>query len=748
MTSADCFNRKILYKRMKTLLFVYCMVMGMVQVYSRSSGSGNSSRSKQKVSYTFSSWKGENSIENMGHPRELHAQRPSPMTRRRRLQHHDNEEEDRILVHDERFVQYENHPHDDDSGTRSRLRNLVEVNNESLFKPIRMHFDTTELELWTMTSKEYMRKVQYLKTMVLPGMAQVWSEALAVVPVSQRLKMDFAWCPFGNPTKSTAFINGGVQHTDLVIFVTANSDVCASGATLASAYSCFWDQYERPTGGNIDFCLDTITVPSSFQTTTDNMDVLKGVTNTNSKASLQQTNSSTTSTNTNTTTTTPVKEESLEDTKLLKQAVGTAIHEFAHVLGITSSDLLFFYDWKTGRPRTGHPQKEHVTCVNGQTEYHRMPSKDVLQFTKSDQDVISYFVVTPTVQQVVQNQFNCPTALGARLENQPTNGDCFGSHFDERHYFTENMSPVIGAVPEVFSSLTLALLEDSGWYIPNYKQAQVSPFGHLAGCDFLDKPCINQGTIPTYSKGFFCNKEYSFNMKGQFIGSFGCDPTHTHIASCDLVDYSKTNRGIIPPPKPYRYFPQNPNLGSVTRTADYCPTYSLDAVPCVGIGEYVSKVPKLSGNLHSIEHSGKQSKCFESNNKRPLCLQTKCDKKSNTVKFYVDNKEYTCLQDDQAIEIASNVVIRCPRLASICPNLICPSNCSGAGICKNLSSEKTAIPKCECFDKSDTTSGCYGNSLHVVNRQSWQQAISSSHPILPSWMIMMTTLSIGVFFFK
>ena len=547
------------------------MVLGMVQADNRSSNSNSnsdssSSSSKQDKSYTFSSWKGENSLENMGHPRELHAKRPTPMTRRRRLQHSDDddeeeEEEDRIPVHDERFVQYDNHPHNNDSGTRSRLRNLAEKDNDNLFKPIRMHFDTTELELWTLTSKEYMRKVQYLKTMVLPKMAQIWSDALAVVPVSQKLKMDFAWCPFGNPTTSEAFLNGGVQHTDLVIFVTANSDVCASGATLASAYSCFWDQYERPTGGNIDFCLDTITVPSSFDpTTSSNINVLKEVTNNNSKASLQQTNSSTTSpTTTNTTDTfTPVKDESLEDVRLLKQAVGTAIHEFAHVLGITSSDLLFFYDWKTGQPRTANPQKEHVTCVNGQTEYHRMPSKDVLQYTKSDQDVVSYVVKTPKVQQVVQNQFNCPTALGARLENQPTNGDCFGSHFDERHYFTENMSPVIGAVPEVFSSLTLSLLEDSGWYIPNYKQAQVSPFGHLAGCDFLDKPCINQGTIPPYSKGYFCNKEYSFNMKGKFTGGFGCDPTHTHIAACDLVDYSKTNRGIIPPPKPFRYFPQNP----------------------------------------------------------------------------------------------------------------------------------------------------------------------------------------------
>ena len=171
-------------------------------------------------------------------------------------------------------------------------------------------------------------------------------------------------------------------------------------------------------------------------------------------------------------------------------------------------------------------------------------------------------------------------------------------------------------------------------------------------------------------------------------------------------------------------------------------------MPCVGIDEYMSKVPKLSGTFHAMENSGKESKCFESNINRPLCLQTKCDAKFNTVKFFVQNKEYTCHQDDQTIEIASDVVIRCPRLASICPNLICPSNCSGAGICKKTSSEETALPKCECFDKSDTTSGCYGTSLHVINRQSWQQAISSSHSILPSWIMIMATVSIGLVFSK
>lgn len=41
----------------------------------------------------------------------------------------------------------------------------------------------------------------------------------------------------------------------------------------------------------------------------------------------------------------------------------------------------------------------------------------------------------------------------------------------------------------VFSRLTLAIMEDSGWYRANYSLAQRLAWGRGLGCDFVMKSC-------------------------------------------------------------------------------------------------------------------------------------------------------------------------------------------------------------------------------------------------------------------
>lgn len=138
-----------------------------------------------------------------------------------------------------------------------------------------------------------------------------------------------------------------------------------------------------------------------------------------------------------------------------------------------------------------------------------------------------------------------------------------------------------GGVPELLSSLTLGLLHDSGWYKPDYSVALVSPFGHAAGCEFVEEPCIVEGvskfdaifyfieyyfesntltfdsvTVPSYSSGSFCNSEYKIE-EGKFAGQFGCDPTHTSMGICDLVDYATMSSAYTPPPFEFQYYPDS-----------------------------------------------------------------------------------------------------------------------------------------------------------------------------------------------
>lgn len=43
----------------------------------------------------------------------------------------------------------------------------------------------------------------------------------------------------------------------------------------------------------------------------------------------------------------------------------------------------------------------------------------------------------------------------------------------------------------VYSSITLALMEDTGWYRANYAMAQHLEWGHRLGCNFAKKSCMD-----------------------------------------------------------------------------------------------------------------------------------------------------------------------------------------------------------------------------------------------------------------
>ena len=77
--------------------------------------------------------------------------------------------------------------------------------------------------------------------------------------------------------------------------------------------------------------------------------------------------------------------------------------------------------------------------------------------------------------------------------------------------------------------------------------SRVTSFGHGAGCDFVEKPCIGEDdSLPEYSKGFFCNTIDS---------SLSCDPSHHIIATCDLYDLSQYADQPYPPiPQVFRRF--------------------------------------------------------------------------------------------------------------------------------------------------------------------------------------------------
>ena len=321
-------------------------------------------------------------------------------------------------------------------------------------------------------------------------------------------------------------------------------------------------------------------------------------------------------------------------------------------------------------------------------------------------------IVTPKVQAIARNQFDCQTLEGAPLENQPTRSEsCTGDHWDERLFYPEAMSGVISPTTNILSSLTLALMEDSGWYKGNYTMTRMSPWGLGAGCAFVEQPCLTtreglDPIIPDYAKGFFCNQD----------GDRSCSSEHTHKMACSVINYLYVAGEDVPPES--QFFP-TPTLGG-TKQADFCPVYSntydnkkAEDLDC----RNPNNAPSIDLPISFNEVYGENSKCLESSSGEGKCYESFCVKEDMSLRFSVTGRFYKCEFDFQEHEIPLTDgtlphTITCPRLSAACPDLFCPFNCAGRGIC-NYANEVngTLRPKCECFDADDTSEACSDSQI-------------------------------------
>ncbi|KAI4790180.1 hypothetical protein KUCAC02_034793, partial [Chaenocephalus aceratus] len=122
----------------------------------------------------------------------------------------------------------------------------------------------------------------------------------------------------------------------------------------------------------------------------------------------------------------------------------------------------------------------------------------------------------------------------------------------------------------VFSRLTLALMEDSGWYRANYSLAERLDWGRGLGCDFVMKSCkfwMDRQRQRRSSVTPYCDTVRASPLQ------LTCRQDQLAVAVCNLQRYSEEL------PLEYQYFDSIPDVpsdqlalfGGAVEIADFCP---------------------------------------------------------------------------------------------------------------------------------------------------------------------------------
>ncbi|XP_063788610.1 leishmanolysin-like peptidase [Pseudophryne corroboree] len=165
--------------------------------------------------------------------------------------------------------------------------------------------------------------------------------------------------------------------------------------------------------------------------------------------------------------------------------LSTVEHEIIHALGFSAGLFALYYD-DNGEPLTPR-YMNGLPIFNESLGVYQWSDRVVRTVTRS-WDVRGprmvqhnvFLLVTPRVTAEVQKHFNCPILEGMELENQGGMGTEL-NHWEKRLLENEAMT---GSHTQnrVFSRITLALMEDTGWKnLENYLQL-LSPTVTPVGC--------------------------------------------------------------------------------------------------------------------------------------------------------------------------------------------------------------------------------------------------------------------------
>lgn len=508
---------------------------------------------------------------------------------------------------------------------------------ELAWAPLRIHVHTEELEADISDT----RLLKYVKDDLLPATMRYLSETLKVRPVQGNLQFeqqclryrggrcteisqasrscgestipdshlrDLEVCTsswFSSPSCSLSQGGAGIPDADLAMYVRASRTTACSSGAAAYAGSCRQDTNDRPIAGFINIC------ELQFELHSD---------------------------------------------------VALLLHETLHALGFTSSMFAFYRD-DDGAPRTTRDRSGFPPYDRWNGRY--IPSSNTLLETSEADGTLKHYLALPRVVNAARQHFGCRELDRMPLEEAGGDGSAY-SHWDERAMHTEVMSAQLSMTPKI-SNITLAVLEDSGWYKPVYTNVGQFHFGRNKGCAFLSSKCVDNGA--TQFPDTFCTVSTTRICGSYPPPTLGCTHDLLGKALCDTCVHSNDL------PSKFQYFPGNSRLGGSGAFIGFCPVWV--PFPTQGGDSYCTSDASIGNSATaSGESFGSNSRCILSTAWSPNYFGAPSDARGSC-------RETKCLETGVAIRVADHWV-QC-EIADEGKQVAAGSGWSGHVVCPSYS---------------------------------------------------------------
>ncbi|KAK7201130.1 major surface protease gp63 [Novymonas esmeraldas] len=260
-------------------------------------------------------------------------------------------------------------------------------------------------------------------------------------------------------------------------------------------------------------------------------------------------------------------------------------------------------------------------------------------------------IKSPMVVAQARAHFGCKEQNFLELE------DMGGEGTEHSHWKRRSMKDDLMAGSQsagIYSAITIAAMEDTGFYKGNYSMAEPMMYGRNAGCRLLKDKCVVKGV--SQFPEMFCGSANRTDLV--------CASDRLGVGSCHLTQFSS------PLPATFQYF-SDPKLGGSHDLMDHCPVvHASRTASCAFDGMY------LKGSVY-----GARSRCFDapagiaesgrSSAQYGICAEVQCADSAYAIKvsgakMFTRCKPGTTLPLSLLSSTFSSGHITCPPVDSVC----------------------------------------------------------------------------------